>query len=103
MRSSLVWYGLLAQLCRASNGPNWGSGPVTSSMNQYNSNGTMIADPNAANENFIVYGEATLTLPNAPNPIVGNTVLWLGMGTYDLPYGHLIQGIANNYPSSNDP
>ena len=103
MRSSWFGLGLLFQSCLASDGPNWGSGPVSTALNQYYSNGTMQPDPNAANENYIVYGEATLILPNAPSPIVGNTVLWLGMGTYDLPYGHLIQGIANNYPSTNDP
>ena len=97
----LTLLSLFYRECLASNGPNWGSGPVY--PYKYNSDGTMVRDPNAANNNFITYGEATLTLPDPPDPIVGNTVLWLGMGTYHLPYGDLIQGIVNNYPSSNDP
>ena len=61
----------------ASNGPAYSTGPVSSG-------------------NFIRSATATLVVPNAPNPIVGNTVLWTGMGTDN---GDLIQAINNNYPA----
>ncbi|KAL9115863.1 MAG: hypothetical protein Q9227_000231 [Pyrenula ochraceoflavens] len=64
-------------LSAASNGPAFSTGPV-------------------GNNSWIREATATLIVPPAPNPVVGNTVLWVGMGT-DL--GDLIQGINNNYPA----
>ncbi|KAL0575524.1 hypothetical protein V5O48_006447 [Marasmius crinis-equi] len=66
----------LAQLGLAANGPAFSTGPVGSGS-------------------WIREATATLVVPNAPNPAVGNTVLWVGMGT---DKGDLIQGINNNYP-----
>lgn len=65
-----------AQLSNAANGPAFSTGPVGAGS-------------------WIREATATLIVPNAPNPIVGNTVLWVGMGT---DKGDLIQGINNNYP-----
>lgn len=61
---------------QASNGPAYSTGPVSSG-------------------NFIRAATATLVVPNPPNPVVGNSVLWIGMGTSN---GDLIQAINNNYP-----
>ena len=68
---------LIIQGTMAAMGPAYSTGPVSSG-------------------NFIREATATLVLPNSPNPIVGNTVLWTGMGT---DAGDLIQAIANNYPA----
>lgn len=62
----------------AANGPAFSTGPV-----------------NQPAGNFIREAVSTLVVPEAPKPIVGNTVLWVGMGTSN---GDLIQGINNNYP-----
>ena len=67
----------LLQLAVASNGPAYSTGPVSAG-------------------NFIREAYATLIVPNPPNPVVGNTVLWVGMGTSN---GDLIQAINNNYPA----
>jgi hypothetical protein len=71
---------LLIWSCRvfAANGPAFSTGPV-----------------NQPAGNFIREAVSTLVVPEAPRPIVGNTVLWVGMGTSN---GDLIQGINNNYP-----
>lgn len=66
----------VSRLSNAANGPAFSTGPVGSGS-------------------WIREATATLIVPNAPNPIVGNTVLWVGMGT---DKGDLIQGINNNYP-----
>lgn len=66
-------------IVRASNGPALSTGPVNSG-------------------NFIIAATSTLHVPDAPDPVVGNTVLWVGMGTSS---GDLIQGINNNYPPDN--
>ncbi|KAL1617872.1 hypothetical protein SLS56_010794 [Neofusicoccum ribis] len=63
----------------AANGPAFSTGPVSSG-------------------NFIREATSTLVVPAAPGPVVGNTVLWVGMGTSN---GDLIQGINNNYPPDN--
>ena len=72
-------YSLLAltHLGYAAMGPAYSTGPVSSG-------------------NFIREASSTLVVPQAPNPIVGNTVLWTGMGTDS---GDLIQAITNNYPA----
>ncbi|KAF2234308.1 hypothetical protein EV356DRAFT_567206 [Viridothelium virens] len=68
---ALVHYGYAAM------GPAYSTGPVSSG-------------------NFIREATSTLVVPQAPNPIIGNTVLWTGMGT---SAGDLIQAITNNYPA----
>lgn len=68
---------LLFHLTTASNGPAFSTGPV-------------------GNNSWIREATATLLVPNPPNPVIGNTVLWVGMGT---DKGDLIQGINNNYPA----
>ena len=73
----LTFFVGFAACALASNGPAYSTGPVSSG-------------------NFIRSATATLVVPNAPNPIVGNTVLWTGMGTHN---GDLIQAINNNYPA----
>ena len=65
----------LAGLSQASNGPPISTGPVDSG-------------------NFIREAISTLVVPHSPSPVIGNTVLWTGMGTSN---GDLIQGINNNY------
>jgi hypothetical protein len=65
----------------AANGPAFSTGPA-----------------NQPESNFIREAISTLVVPEAPKPIVGNTVLWVGMGTSN---GDLIQGINNNYPADN--
>ena len=66
----------LAQTGHAAFGPAFSTGPVGSGS-------------------WIREATSTLIVPNAPNPIVGNSVLWTGMGT---DRGDLIQAINNNYP-----
>lgn len=66
----------LIRVSSAAMGPAYSTGPVSSG-------------------NFIREATSTLIVPEAPNPIVGNTVLWVGMGT---DAGDLIQAINNNYP-----
>lgn len=67
----------LAHYGYAAMGPAYSTGPVSSG-------------------NFIREAISTLVVPQAPNPIIGNTVLWTGMGT---DAGDLIQAITNNYPA----
>jgi hypothetical protein len=80
MHISLYFIGLLTSIggALAANGPAFSTGPANHSDN-----------------NFIREAVSTLVVPEAPKPIVGNTVLWVGMGTSN---GDLIQGINNNYP-----
>ena len=63
--------------------------------NAFASNGPAISTGPVDDGNFIREAVSTLIVPEAPSPIVGNTVLWVGMGTSN---GDLIQGINNNYP-----
>jgi hypothetical protein len=80
MKATLPVSGLLlflAQHGHAAMGPAFSTGPVGSGS-------------------WIREATSTLVVPNPPNTIVGNTVLWTGMGT-DL--GDLIQAINNNYPA----
>ncbi|KAF2764683.1 hypothetical protein EJ03DRAFT_18248 [Teratosphaeria nubilosa] len=95
---------LILQTCLASYGPNWGSGPVT--PYEFNKDGTMVPDSKADTNNKIIFAQASIVLPKTPTGIdgvKGNCPIWLGMGTYHLPYGCLIQGIINHFPSSHDP
>lgn len=69
---ALAWSGTVL----GSNGPALSTGPVDDG-------------------NFIISATSTLHVPAPPDPVVGNTVLWVGMGTSN---GDLIQGINNNYP-----
>jgi hypothetical protein len=77
-RLSLVAFLIWSLGAFAANGPAFSTGPV-----------------NQPPGNFIREATSTLVIPEAPRPIVGNTVLWVGMGTSN---GDLIQGINNNYP-----
>lgn len=70
---------LLARSGHAAMGPAFSTGPV-------------------GNGSWIREASSTLVVPEAPNPIVGDSVLWTGMGT-DL--GDLIQAINNNFPADN--
>lgn len=63
----------LAGITSAANGPAFSTGPV-------------------ATNSFIREATSTLIVPKAPQPIVGNTVLWVGMGTSN---GDLIQGLIS--------
>jgi hypothetical protein len=67
---------LLAQHGYAAMGPAFSTGPVGSGS-------------------WIREAVSTLVVPQPPAEVVGDTVLWTGMGT-DL--GDLIQGINNNFP-----
>jgi hypothetical protein len=78
---SLVGFLIWSRGAFAANGPAFSTGPV-----------------NQPAGNFIREAISTLVVPEAPGPIVGNTVLWVGMGTSN---GDLIQGINNNYPKDN--
>ncbi|KAH9817375.1 hypothetical protein Tdes44962_MAKER05499 [Teratosphaeria destructans] len=99
-----IFFALLSQTCLASFGTNWGSGPVVPYKTR--PDGTMVPDPAAATNNKIIFAQASIVLPETPtgiNGVKGNLPIWLGLGTYHLPYGCLIQGIINHYPSSYDP
>lgn len=62
-----------------------------------NSFGNYFATGGVQSGSTILQANSTLILPQAPNPVVNELSLWVGMG---MSNGDLIQSLAVSYPGT---